>query len=479
MTTDVMEWLRTVRGLDAELLAEMGVKAVAHPSLGPAVAFPYRRAGEPTAYAAKFRTLDKRFRSTEGVSRGLYNEIALSLGPALPIVITEGEIDALSCVQAGFDRSVSVPDGWTADGSKTQALSAAEARLRDSPYVIVAGDNDEAGESLPRAVAALLKGHDVRAVTWPDGCKDANDVLVRHGEGELARCLTAARRIDPPGGLITGFSDLPPLAERRVLRIGHRPFDWAVALEIGALSVWTGVPGSGKSTFLTWAAEQISERENVRVGMLAFETHPYTIRDQLSLIRTGRAFRDLDPEWQAKLAADWDNRFRLVHVRLEEDQQQHIAWLEGMVHTLAVRDRCKLIVIDPWNELEHLPEPGETMTAYVNFATKCLRQWAERLDVHIALVAHPRKMPTEGAPRAPTGYDIADSSAFFNKPSLGVTVHPRQRENEAGETEKWVELKVWKVRNTRLYGFEKGTVDVVFDKDRMAYRGRPRKSVPA
>lgn len=468
MTKDVMTWLREVRGLDADLLSAMGVKAVNHPQLGDAAAFPYRRGGE--TYAAKFRSVEKQFRSSQGVSRGLFNEDDLRRLHTLPVVITEGEIDCLSVMQAGFERAVSVPDGWVAEGNKTEALVAAEDDLRRSPYVIVAGDADAAGESLPRAVAQLLKGHDVRSVTWPEGCKDANDVLVKHGGGVLAACLNSAVRIDPPGGTITGLSDLPPLSDRRVLRVGEHPFDYAVALELGAMSVWTGTPGSGKSTFLTWAAERIAVNENIRVGVMAFETHSHDIRDQLCLIRTGKDFKSLDEASRKRTIETLDEHFRLVHVSFDSDQQQHLAWLESMIYALAVRDRCKLIIVDPWNELEHLPEKGENMTSYVNFATKFIRQIAERLEVHIALVAHPRKMPTDGKPRPPTGYDIADSAAFYNKPSLGVTVHQVEfTDPETGDEMKWVELHVWKVRKVRLYGFEKGKVKVKFNFERMSY----------
>ncbi|RHZ96475.1 toprim domain-containing protein [Cereibacter sphaeroides] len=473
---DPMKWLADVRRLDPTMLEAMKVRPIQHPSIeGPAVAFPYIRRGE--IYAAKMRGVAKHrangsanFASTKGVTRGMFNEDCLRANETWPIVITEGEIDALSCIQAGYTRSVSVPDGWTEQGNKTGPILEAEEWLRKSPHVIVAGDSDKAGESLPREVSKILRGHDVRYVAWPDGCKDANDVLVKHGEGELAKCLLKAKRIDPPGGLITGFSDLPPLADRRVLRIGEKPFDWAVALELGAMSVWTGTPGSGKSTFLIWAAERITVSENIRCGVIAFETHPHDIRDQLALIRTGRDFRSLDSEAQANLEAALDERFRLVHVVLDDDQAQHLQWLESMIYALAVRDQCKLIIVDPWNELEHAPQPGESMTAYINAATKFLRQIAERLDIHIALVAHPRKMPTEGAPRPPNGYDIADSAAFFNKPSLGVTIHQAKHTDEDGEVRKWVEIHVWKVRKTRLYGFEKGNHKVGFDQDRMSYR---------
>ena len=461
--TDVRKWLMEVRKLDAALLDHMGVGARSIPGLGEAVAFPYRRGGKP--YAGKFRAVDRKdWRSTKGVSRGLFNEDALLAGDG-PIVITEGEIDALSVMQAGFTRAVSLPDGWTADGTKRDCLIAAEAQLRASPYVIVAGDNDESGASLPKAVANILIGHDVRFVTWPAGCKDANDVLCKFGEGELGRCLIEAKRLDPEGGFITGISDLPPMPARRVLRIGAKPYDFVLAFEVGAMSVATGTPGSGKSTFATFAAYQIAVHENIRVGMLAFETHPYRIRDHLARLNTHRPWEELSEGDAARCAAFLDQRFRIVH-RTFEDRAHNLGWLKDMIYTLAVRDNCKLIIVDPWNELEHLPEPGENMTSYINFALQQIRKWAEQFDTHICVVAHPRKMQTDGRPRVPTGYDIADSASFFNKPSLGFSIH--LDENDHGE--KFVRVANWKIRDVQLYGFEKGDMKLTFDTHAMSYR---------
>ena len=451
MTKDVMQWLREARKLDAQLLAEMGVRERTHESLGATVAFPYYRNGQ--VYAAKFRTVQKKFLSTKGVSRGLYNADALLTYQDQPIVITEGEIDCLTVIQSGFVRAVSLPDGWTAQGNKTEALTEAVDALLRSPFVVVAGDNDKAGESLPKAVANILSGHDVRYVTWPDGCKDANDVLMAYGEGVVAQYINAATRIDPPGGTISGFSDLPPMSAQRILRIGMQPFDKVIALEVGEISVWTGLPGHGKSTLVTWVADEVSKHENVRIGNIGFETHPYRLRDQLTRNRTHKAWRDLSVMAKQEVEADLDARWRLVHASGEMDE--HLGWLEGMVKALAVRDRCKIIIIDPWNEMEHLPEKGESMTQYVNFAIKTIRRWAKKLEVHIAIVAHPAKIKSDGKPRPPTGYDIADSAAFFNKPGLGVTVHPSDVEHQ-------VQIINWKTRDTLAYGTERGTVTVEF-----------------
>ncbi|HBT01633.1 MAG TPA: hypothetical protein DEB47_17655 [Citreicella sp.] len=460
--TDVWTWLTEVRKLDDTLLRDMGVKERVHPQLGPVAEFAYQRSGRP--YAGKFRAVDRKdWRSTQGVSRGLYNEDALLSGDG-PIVITEGEIDALSVMQAGYLRAVSLPDGWTEDGGKRDILVAAEKLLRGSPYVIVAGDNDAAGAGLPKTVANILRGHDVRFATWPEGCKDANDVLVGFGEGELARCLLEAKRIDPPGGYITGISDLPPLPDRRVLRLGAKPFDFVLGFEVGAMSVGTGTPGSGKSTFTTFAAYRVAVHERVKVGLLSFETHPHRTRDHLTRLHTGRPWADLADEDRKRASVFLDQHFRIVH-RTFDEGDHHIWWLESMVYTLAVRDGCKLIIIDPWNELEHMPDKGENMTSYINFALQSVRRWAEQFDTHICVVAHPRKMSTEGKPKSPTGYDIADSAAFFNKPALGFSVH--QEQDEDGDD--FVRVTTWKVRDVQLYGFEKGDIRLKFYKDPMTY----------
>lgn len=462
MTVDVMEWLKSTRKLDGDLLSFMQVKEVDHGRLGTAIAFPYIRGGKP--YADKFRGSQKTWGSTKGVTRGLYNGDVLGQMVGIPIVIVEGEIDCLSVMQSGFERCVSLPDGWTAEGNKTESLIAELPKFFEAPYVIVAGDNDTAGESLPRVVANLLDGQDVRYVVWPDDCKDANDVLVKFGEGELAACLNRAKRIDPPGGFITGFSDLPPLSRRRVLTSHNPLIKNRLAFELGAMSVGTGTPGAGKSTLTTWVWHHVTVDEKVRVGLLSFETHPHRTRDHLSRLATGKPFDDLGPAQQKHLEADLDERFRIVH-RTFDDALHTIGWLGKMVHTLATRDGCKLICIDPWNELEHLPEPGESLTNYINFALQQIRKWAEKLEVHICVIAHPKKMDMGRDPRAPMGYDIADSAAFFNKPSLGFTVHAQT--TQAGTP--FVELSTWKVRDTQLYGIQKGRSGANFDMEAMDY----------
>ncbi len=480
MTTgsEVWTWLENVRGLDGGLCERMGLKPGSHKDHGTGVTFEYRRNGD--AYARKFRPLDhKTFRWwPTDVEHGLYNQDAL-LDVTLseqPVIITEGEFDCLSVIQAGFPRAISVPDGWVtsadgADSTKLKPLIAAEALIRAAPCIIVAGDADPTGEAFTRAIAALFDPLPVRVAKWPEGCKDANDVLRQHGPAEIARALNSARMVDPPGGIITGFSDLPPLSERRILRTGIDPFDRGIAFEEGSMSVCTGIPGHGKSTFVRFCAHHLVRNERIRVGALEMENSVHQMRDHLARLNTGRPWLDLTPQERSGLNEGLDRYWRVAHRAPTGDITENLEWLRARLHALAVRDRCKFIYIDPWNELEHMPEPGESLTNYINFALKSIRQWAERYDAHVCVVAHPKKIPPGGG--VPDGYDVADSAAWANKPSLGFTVHTVDGDDPH------VKIKTWKVRDQQRYGFGRTTLKVEYDADMMVYRRRPNAFPPA
>ena len=168
------------RGLDPELASQMGWHEKAGKT-GAAVAIPYSRNGELLGH--KYRLIgDKRFFSDKGWERDLWNVDVLK-DPTLsnqPILITEGEMDALSCIQAGHVRTVSIPDGWTVDFEtgderKSKPLMRNLSALKGA-RVIVAGDNDPVGESLARFVSNLLEDQVVLYVRWQDWRGGGNSV---------------------------------------------------------------------------------------------------------------------------------------------------------------------------------------------------------------------------------------------------------------------------------------------------------------
>src|ERR1700722_20147140 len=112
MLTDRHQALLEARGLDLELCVRLGIESSA--KLGrDCISIPYYFAGEHVN--TKYRTIsgEKRFAQDEGGKCIFWNQDVIT-DPSLqnhPLIITEGEFDALAVMQAGYARVVSVPNG--------------------------------------------------------------------------------------------------------------------------------------------------------------------------------------------------------------------------------------------------------------------------------------------------------------------------------------------------------------------------------
>jgi len=96
------------------------------------------------------------------------------------------------------------------------------------------------------------------------------------------------------------------------------------------------------------------------------------------------------------------------------------------------------VVIDPWNYIEHKVPQGYTETQYISEALTLIREFAVRCDVHVFIVAHPRKLAKERDGKYPpaTMYDISGSAHFFNKTDNGMSIH---RDFETGVVTAYVQ----------------------------------------
>ncbi len=469
MSEALVAWLEA-RGLDPELASRMGWFS-AKTSYGDEwVKIPYRRGGKVINHKSR-KLAEKKFLNDKGAEHDLWNVDCLSDATldGYPLIITEGEFDALACIQAGHQRTVSLPDGWSAgleneDGQpKFEIFKRNEEKIKKASVIIAAVDDDETGHSLLRAITNFFEDCDVRFIRYPEGCKDANDVLFKVGAEALKSLLDGAKSIDPPGGLITGFSDLPPRPLRTMWKLDEPKLERLIAFRTREISVLTGVPGSGKTAFATWLCHHLTRLHDIRMGIGSFETDPEELFQHLAKMRCG-GLEMLGTEKLAELRLELDRNYRVFHRIDTVGKETHgIDWLKKMVHTLAARDGCNFIIIDPWNELEHVMLPGESSSAYINYALLNLAKWADKYDIHIMIVAHPKKMH-EG--RKPAGYDIADAAAWANKPRLGLTIH--QEDNDSYGPH--VTLTAWKVSNRQATGCAPGFARLQFDQSAMVYR---------
>ena len=123
-----------------------------------------------------------------GPLRGVFNLQAARTGEE--VLLTESVIDACSFHQAGVRNSIPLYgiNGFTSDHLdllKREGVKRA----------VIALDNDEAGRRATDSIKERLTaaGVEVRAVEWPEGVKDANEVLVSWS-AELLREIASGHR---------------------------------------------------------------------------------------------------------------------------------------------------------------------------------------------------------------------------------------------------------------------------------------------
>jgi len=135
----------------------------------------YNQGGKLIGY--KQRTKDKEF-YWKGSSKGtmLFGQQLWKKGSGKKVTVTEGELDALAISQA-FDLKwpvVSVPNG--AQGA-IKAIKENFEWLNSFEEIVFAFDNDKAGQEAVKECAEIFPFGKVKVVSYPDGCKDACDLL--------------------------------------------------------------------------------------------------------------------------------------------------------------------------------------------------------------------------------------------------------------------------------------------------------------
>lgn len=414
------------------------------------VMFPYRRRGE--VVNVKYRTLDKLFRMEGGCERVLYG--LDDVGDRL--IWVEGEIDKLSVEVAGIVSCVSVPDGAPAPDSKSYEskfdfLEAPEI-ARASTHLI-AVDNDAPGQRLRDELVRRLGPEKCRIVDWPDGCKDANDVLVQFGVDGLLDCINSARELPVVGAHeVTDYmDDIQRLYREGVPRgvsTGWISIDEHYNVRPGDVTIVTGAPNSGKSEWLDALAVNLASNHGWRFGIYSPEQgSPAEHIAKLAEKRSGKPFNPGPTERIGAALLDQTLTWIGEHFTWIAPEQPTLPSLLSVARQLVLRRGVRGLVFDPWNEIEHSRPREQTETEYVGESLRQIRQFAKAHQIHVWIVAHPAKLqkdPKTGQYPVAGPYDISGSSNWNNKPDAIISVWRERRPDVQTTT---VEIHVQKVRS--------------------------------
>jgi twinkle protein len=282
-----------------------------------------------------------------------------------PLVITEGEIDALSVYEAGYHNVVSVPCGC----NNMEWITLCWDWLEKFSQIILFGDNDDPGIAMVNTLCKRL-GEDRCMIPsqYPelivDGkdygrlCKDANEILYAYGEEFLLNMIKSCEPVPIKG--VINLASVPFIDPSTVPRIFTKipALDEAIAgFGEGQLLVFTGKRGEGKSTLNgTMLLNAIQQGYNVCAysGELSAQNFLNWIflqatEDKYIGIsedkRTGKKYPCVSLDIQKRIR-DWiDNRFFLFDNAYVDEKNQETAILK-MFDICARRYGCKLYLVD-------------------------------------------------------------------------------------------------------------------------------------
>jgi len=408
------------RGLDAATADEMGCTFQ-----NGSFRFEYR--SQDAISFTKVRTQDKRFWiEPAGAPLHLWqidNLRGLGSRPRLPLVLTEGEFDSVSVKQACGDVFVaSVPNG--ANGHKSegaiypgkdtgfQYLWASNGKLIPEvdqfDKIILATDADEKGYLLRDELAIRIGKTQCWFIEYPDGCKDANDVLRDYGAETLAKIIAKAKPIRP--GYLVSPCDLPPRLPMVAHSTGMPFLDKHIKIVRPELMVITGQPTHGKTQFMRALTFHLAESHGWRIAYLTPEDQTHWLKRDMERFaqRCGAKYAD---------DTDWINRAYKIS-NPPEDEPITIEMVEAEMESAALHFDCQVFVADPWNEIWH--DYGRLTTdQYIEQMLRRFKQRARRFNMLLIIVAHPTKL---SADQQATLYSISGSSNWRNKCDHGIIV---------------------------------------------------------
>lgn len=414
------EWF-TSRGITAETVQAFKVAELPRGDR-TYVVFPYLRDGE--LINAKYRNIaDKKdMRQEAGAEPCLYGWHLID--PARRVIaIAEGEIDAMTLHQIGVP-ALSVNAG----AGNHQWIDNDWERLERFSEILLCFDNDEAGRKGVREVANRLGLERCRVVTFGE-VKDANEYLLSGATPtDFHRCCDVAAGFDPDelksiehfwSNVKSMFYPAREEAGSPYLSFCGRNELW-FEFRGGEVTVWTGINGHGKSLLLG----------QVMIGLMN--------QGERACVFSG----EMKPEMQGKRIAKQLGGLD----RPSPDYLDHMGawlrermWVFDLLGTAAIdrlvtvftygfkRYGIRHFVIDSLM-MTDVPEDGHGAMTAQKEAMRQLANFARRYNVHVHLVAHPRKGQDEK--RSPGKMDVGGSGKLTDAADNVFSVWSAQKDQD-------------------------------------------------
>jgi len=318
------------------------------------------------------------------------------------LLLTEGEIDCLSAIEAGYTNSVSVPFGSNNFGW----IQTNWDWLEEFDKIIVWSDSDKPGQEMRREVCARLGIWRTLFVDAPtkvlnkDGeevsVKDINEILYYCGKQKVLDLINDAKELP-----ITGIEDLSSVEDFNIelapgLYLNLEPIDNTVyKLLFGSVVLVTGKRGAGKSSFVNqcFVCEPLDQGQDI--FYFSGELSPSVLKSWIEVNMAGFEKTKMKNEFVHVIDAQAKKEMRewyknRIWVYNENDNSSETILNKAV--SVIRRYGVKVIILDNLMTINLSANEKDLLLKQKEFINK-LNKMAILYNVLIVLVCHPKKTP--------------------------------------------------------------------------------------
>lgn len=438
---------------------------------GDWVIFPYLM-GEKLVNVKKRALNSKDFRQSKDAESIIYNYNRVF--DKKEIIICEGEFDCMAFEMAGYENVTSVNQGAPNENDKNidkklECISNCYDVFEQAEVIYIAVDKDANGQRLEKELIRRFGNEKCRIVNFPNGHKDANDVLIYEGKDVLKQCLLDSIEVKVSGifkvddvkdSMLKTFES----GKRRGETTYFNVFDTCWTHRTGEATIWTGYMNEGKSKFLKQLLLIDAKFRGNKIAVFSPEEFPADeFYDDLIHSYIGKStdlhYRNVMNKSEYLSGIEFVKK-HFFYVYPEND----FTWnsvKEKMVHLIR-KEGVKRIVLDPFNQFDHIQQKGQMIDMYVSWFMSQLKRFALEFDVSVHLVAHqvtPQFINGQDYPQ-PNAYKIKGGGTFADKTdNAGFVWRPFRNTDKTNKT---VIVGFDKVKNQRLVGIG-GSLEFTFE----------------
>lgn len=372
------------------------------------------------------------------------------INTSAPLIITTGEIDCATCIEAGFINTVSVPFG----DKNTQWISECWKWLEQFDEIILIHDNDESGEAYLKDVSRRLGEYRIKTVEIPkvfedfDGekkrIKDINELLYYEGVEAVKDAINNAKDSDIQA--IVDYTDVKrfDMSDVDGFTTSFNELDRALGkFYMGTTTVITGTAGSGKSSLLSTLICQ-SVEQGFNTFIYSGELSNPSLKSWIDFVHVGQrglnridtndnSYYKIKPEYFSAI-----NKYYKGTTFFYRDSFTHkISSIMETMESVVRKYGVKTIIVDNMSSLDLESNDTNKWNKQEEFIRELI-EFSKKWNVAVVIVLHPKKMDTN---RRMTLFDMQGVTACVNLAHRVLSLYrvsPKDKKGTKGRNDKWI-----------------------------------------